>query len=74
MLHFLLNTKGIIDVKELSSLELTSMDQGNKLAVLCGDYLLASACNNLSKLQNTEVKFGNFQKIYIQTQSNKFKF
>lgn len=48
--------KGIIDLKIINnSTEYTQMDQGNKLAVLCGDYLLASACNNLSKLKNTQV-------------------
>ena len=31
------------------------MDQGNKLAVLLGDFLLASACKNLSKIHNNEV-------------------
>ena len=48
--------KGILDLKTVSSAELKDMDQGNKLAVLCGDYLLASACNNLSKLHNNQVK------------------
>lgn len=47
--------KGILDLKHVSSNEYRDMDQGNKLAVLCGDYLLASACNNLSKLQNAQV-------------------
>jgi hypothetical protein len=47
---------GILDLKEVSTNELKDMDQGNKLAVLCGDYLLASACNNLSKLHNNQVK------------------
>jgi geranylgeranyl pyrophosphate synthase len=31
------------------------MNQGNKLAVLCGDFLLATACKNLSLLKNTQV-------------------
>jgi len=35
------------------------MDQGNKLAVLLGDYLLASACKNLAKLHNNEVELEN---------------
>jgi decaprenyl-diphosphate synthase subunit 2 len=47
--------KGILDLKHVSSTEYKDMDQGNKLAVLCGDYLLANACTNLSKLQNAQV-------------------
>ena len=47
--------KGILDLKLIRSEEHEEMNQGNKLAVLCGDYLLASACTNLSKLQNTHV-------------------
>ncbi len=54
--RFLFILTGVVDVKTISDPnECTQMDQGNKLAVLCGDYLLASACNNLSKLQNTRV-------------------
>jgi hypothetical protein len=48
--------KGVLNIKEVSIAEKKEMDQGNKIAVLCGDYLLASACTNLSKLNNTEVK------------------
>ena len=47
--------KGILDLKLVRTDEHEEMNQGNKLAVLCGDYLLASACTNLSKLQNTHV-------------------
>lgn len=46
--------RGILDLKMVESSEVKNMDQGNKLAVLCGDYLLANACNNLAKLRNTE--------------------
>ncbi len=48
------------------SLELKQMDQGNKLAVLLGDYLLASACKNLAKLHNNEVKRALPKKILLQ--------
>lgn len=47
--------KGILDLKTVEPSDYNNMDQGNKLAVLCGDYLLASACTNLSKLKNTQV-------------------
>lgn len=47
--------RGILDLKMVDSSDVKNMDQGNKLAVLCGDYLLANACNNLAKLRNTEV-------------------
>jgi decaprenyl-diphosphate synthase subunit 2 len=47
--------KGVLDLSVVESSEHENMDQGNKLAVLCGDYLLANACTNLSKLHNTKV-------------------
>lgn len=47
--------RGILDLNMLDLSEVKEMDQGNKLAVLCGDYLLANACNNLAKLRDTEV-------------------
>ncbi len=47
--------RGILDLKTVDLTDMKDMDQGNKLAVLCGDYLLANACNNLAKLRNTEV-------------------
>lgn len=47
--------RGILDLKKVELAEVKEIDQGNKLAVLCGDYLLANACNNLAKLHNTEV-------------------
>lgn len=47
--------RGVLDLKALDTAEVKQMDQGNKLAVLLGDYLLASACKNLSKLHNNEV-------------------
>ena len=47
--------RGVLDLKTVEPNDVKDMDQGNKLAVLCGDYLLANACTNLSKLHNTEV-------------------
>lgn len=48
--------KGVIDLKHGSENgSKLDMDQGNKLAVLCGDFLLANACTNLSKLHNNKV-------------------
>ena len=47
--------KGVVDLKQIDALEVKQMDQGNKLSVLLGDYLLANACKNLSKLHNNEV-------------------
>lgn len=47
--------KGILDLNKNQG-DFKDMEQGNKLAVLCGDYLLANACTNLSKLKNTQVK------------------
>ena len=32
------------------------MEFGNKMAVLSGDFLLASACTGLAELGNTEVR------------------
>lgn len=55
--------KGVLDLKAIKSSEIKEMDQGNKLAVLCGDYLLASACVNLSKLKNTEVN--NYIRLFV---------
>lgn len=46
--------KGILDLNK-KQIDFKEMEQGNKLAVLCGDYLLANACTNLSKLKNTQV-------------------
>lgn len=46
--------KGILDLTKNQS-DFNEMEQGNKLAVLCGDYLLANACTNLAKLRNTHV-------------------
>ena len=45
----------MLDLRTVSAVEYNDMNQGNKLAVLCGDFLLASACNNLAKLHNTQV-------------------
>jgi geranylgeranyl pyrophosphate synthase len=56
--------EGIVDLRTINDpTENLQMDQGNKLAVLCGDYLLASACNNLAKLQNTQVRLNEFYRL-----------
>ena len=47
--------KGVVDYDSYSSSELQNMEYGNKIAILCGDYLLANACTQLAKLKNTEV-------------------
>lgn len=47
---------GILDVKSVEVKLQKDMDYGNKLAVLCGDFLLANACKHLAKLENAEVK------------------
>jgi len=47
--------KSVLDLTHIDHLELKQMDQGNKIAVLLGDFLLASACKNLSKIHNNEV-------------------
>jgi len=36
---------------------LGDLEVGNKMAVLSGDYLLASACTGLAKLENPTVSF-----------------
>ena len=48
---------GVVDTSQFSPSDCESIDQGNKIAVLCGDYLLATACLNLANLENTQVKF-----------------
>jgi len=42
---------GIIDLQS----EDTNLELGNKMAVLCGDYLLAHSCVELAALQNVKV-------------------
>lgn len=66
--------RGILDLKNVEQAEVKEIDQGNKLAVLCGDYLLANACNNLAKLHNTEVCLVcSSWKIYVQILKYLFK-
>uniref|UniRef100_A0A8C8VHX8 Decaprenyl diphosphate synthase subunit 2 n=1 Tax=Pelusios castaneus TaxID=367368 RepID=A0A8C8VHX8_9SAUR len=49
--------RGIVNIGELKSCDglLKDMQFGNKIAVLSGDFLLASACTSLAQLQNTKV-------------------
>ncbi|KAM5256351.1 all trans-polyprenyl-diphosphate synthase PDSS2 [Ctenodactylus gundi] len=53
----LLVHRGIVDLDQLQSSDgpLRDMQFGNKIAVLSGDFLLASACSGLALLQNTKV-------------------
>lgn len=46
---------GVLDVKMYKANQFKDMDYGNKLAILCGDYLLANACTHLAKLKNATV-------------------
>ncbi len=54
---------GVIDYGSLSDKERQNMEYGNKIAILCGDYLLASACTQLSKLNNTEVFYSCYSSL-----------
>uniref|UniRef100_F7AKH1 Decaprenyl diphosphate synthase subunit 2 n=1 Tax=Monodelphis domestica TaxID=13616 RepID=F7AKH1_MONDO len=49
--------RGIVNLSELNSSDgpLKDMRFGNKIAILSGDFLLASACTGLAQLQNTKV-------------------
>ncbi|XP_033635611.1 decaprenyl-diphosphate synthase subunit 2-like [Asterias rubens] len=49
--------KGIVDIKDLIPTDgpRSVMEFGNKIAVLSGDFLLASACSGLAQLRNTHV-------------------
>lgn len=50
---------GVLDVKMYKANQHKDMDYGNKLAILCGDYLLANACTHLAKLRNATVSLKN---------------
>lgn len=50
--------KGVVNVSAAALPDGTSlhdMDFGNKIAILCGDYLLANACTGLAELRNNTV-------------------
>ena len=49
--------KGVVDIKDLLPTDgpRSIMEFGNKMAVLSGDFLLASACGSLAQLRNTYV-------------------
>lgn len=44
-----------------------NLELGNKMAILCGDYLLAHSCVSLAALQNAQVnlKDRNVSKFYL---------
>jgi len=44
-----------INTYDESSLELNTMSFGNKIALLCGDYLLGNSCTELAALRNQDV-------------------
>jgi hypothetical protein len=46
---------GIVDLDENQS----DLEQGNKLAVLGGDYLLSQACGKLAEFRKPQVRFNN---------------
>ena len=50
--------KGVVNLAETKPEDgpLADMEFGNKMAVLSGDYLLASACTGLAKLENPTVR------------------
>ncbi|XP_036357882.1 decaprenyl-diphosphate synthase subunit 2 isoform X2 [Octopus sinensis] len=47
--------KGVLNLKTVDKSEKRNLDFGNKMAILSGDFLLASACSALAKLNNTKV-------------------
>lgn len=49
--------KGVVNLETLTPEDgmLADMEFGNKMAVLSGDFLLASACMGLAKLGNSQV-------------------
>lgn len=47
-----INTNGTLSVE---SSELNNMIFGNKIALLCGDYLLSNSCAELASLRNQDV-------------------
>ena len=50
--------KGVVNIADISPVDgdPDDMEFGNKMAVLSGDFLLASACTGLADLGNTEVR------------------
>lgn len=57
--------KGVVNLDELQPDDGPRLDMefGNKIAVLSGDYLLASACTGLAKLQNPHVSYNSL--VYL---------
>lgn len=43
------------DTGSLESTELNNITFGNKIALLCGDYLLSNSCTELAALKNQDV-------------------
>ena len=54
--------KGVVNIQQQQESQLTATNSentdyefGNKIAILCGDYLLANACKALAALKNSQV-------------------
>ena len=44
-----------IDTGSMDSTELNNITFGNKIALLCGDYLLSTSCTEIAALKNQDV-------------------
>jgi len=52
--------RGLVNIntdKSLESSEINNMIFGNKIALLCGDYLLSNSCAELAALRNQDVSY-----------------
>lgn len=49
--------KGVVNMSDFDRVDevLEGMSSGNKMATLTGDFLLANACTELARLENTQV-------------------
>lgn len=74
-----INTNEALSVE---SSELNNMTVGNKIALLCGDYLLSNSCAELASLRNQDVSmyiyyfsclYINFVEVYSLEQKEKRK-
>lgn len=44
-----------VDTESMDSTELNNITFGNKIALLCGDYLLSTSCTEIAALKNQDV-------------------
>jgi len=59
--------RGLVNIntdKSLESSEINNIIFGNKIALLCGDYLLSNSCAELAALRNQDVSYLYFSFIY----------